>query len=272
MNVFDRLKNTVDNLTGETLGSTNTADNGKKQSKKSGFSIPGFSKKKTEEEELLYYDGITEHTNEYIYNEDNYSDDVSSYMPTEDNGSHPVLELLNIPITRTTEGLLTSTEVENIEFTLTSPTGLAVEEVSNFLFKIEQTLDAYVKLLNEKNQDFIKLLAQCEKLEQEILSMKQENELSSLIGSRLKEEDKLRQEIVNLRLENEQLLEKLRSLDATKQIFSSVKKKHEENKHVMSFPEIKKQPVEEKVVINQTKNEVKKNQDAFSSLMDELDF
>ena len=102
--------------------------------------------------------------------------------------------------------------------------------------------------------------------------MKQENELSSLIGSRLKEEDKLRQEIVNLRLENEQLLEKLRSLDATKQIFSSVKKKHEENKHVMSFPEIKKQPVEEKVVINQTKNEVKKNQDAFSSLMDELDF
>ena len=271
MNVFDRLKNTVDNLTGETLGSTNTTDNGKKQSKKSGFSIPGFSKKKTEEE-LLYYDGITEHTNEYIYNEDDYNDDVSSYIPIEDNGSHPVLELLNIPITRTTEGLLTSTEVENIEFTLTSPTGLAVEEVSNFLFKIEQTLDAYVKLLNEKNQDFIKLLAQCEKLEQEILSMKQENELSSLIGSRLKEEDKLRQEIVNLRLENEQLLEKLRSLDATKQIFSSVKKKHEENKHVMSFPEIKKQPVEEKVVINQTKNEVKKNQDAFSSLMDELDF
>ena len=52
----------------------------------------------------------------------------------------------------------------------------------------------------------------------------------------------------------------------------SVKKKHEENKHVMSFPEIKKQPLEEKVVINQTKNEVKKNQDAFSSLMDELDF
>ena len=40
----------------------------------------------------------------------------------------------------------------------------------------------------------------------------------------------------------------------------------------MSFPEIKKQPVEEKVVINQDKEEVKKNQDAFSNLMDELDF
>ena len=270
MNVFDRLKNTVDNLTGETLGSTNTAN--KKQSKKSGFSIPGFSKKKTEEE-LLYYDGITEHTNEYIYNEDDYNDDVSAFTPRENNDSHPVLELLNIPITRTADGLLTSTEVENVEFTLTSPTGLAVEEVSNFLFKIEQTLDSYVRLLNERNQDFIKLLAQCEKLEQEIISMKQENELSSLIGTRLKEEDRLRQEIVNLRLENEQLLSKLQALDATKQIFSSVKQKQQETKkQPMSFPEIKKQPVEEKVVINQDKEEVKKNQDAFSNLMDELDF
>lgn len=269
MNVFDRLKNTVDNLTGETLGSTNTA----KKGKKNGFSIPGFSKKKTEEEEeLLYYDGITEHTNEYIYNEDEYNDDVSAFTPRENNDSHPVLELLNIPITRTADGLLTSTEVENIEFTLTSPTGLAVEEVSNFLFKIEQTLDAYVRLLNERNQDFIKLLAQCEKLEQEIISMKQENELSSLIGTRLKEEDRLRQEIVNLRLENEQLLSKLQALDATKQIFSSVKQKQETKKQPMSFPEIKKQPVEEKVVINQAKEEVKQNQDAFSNLMDELDF
>lgn len=272
MNVFDRLKNTVDNLTGETLGSTNTANNGKKQSKKSGFSIPGFSKKKTEEDELLYYDGITEHTNEYIYNEDDYNDDVSAFTPRENNDSHPVLELLNIPITRTADGLLTSTEVENVEFTLTSPTGLAVEEVSNFLFKIEQTLDSYVRLLNERNQDFIKLLAQCEKLEQEIISMKQENELSSLIGTRLKEEDRLRQEIVNLRLENEQLLSKLQALDAAKQIFSSVKQKQETKKQPMSFPEIKKQPVEEKVVINQDKEEVKKNQDAFSNLMDELDF
>jgi hypothetical protein len=268
MNVFDRLKNTVDNLTGETLGSTNTA----KKGKKNGFSIPGFSKKKTEEEELLYYDGITEHTNEYIYNEDEYNDDVSAFTPRENNDSHPVLELLNIPITRTADGLLTSTEVENVEFTLTSPTGLAVEEVSNFLFKIEQTLDAYVRLLNERNQDFIKLLAQCEKLEQEIISMKQENELSSLIGTRLKEEDRLRQEIVNLRLENEQLLSKLQALDATKQIFSSVKQKQETKKQPMSFPEIKKQPVEEKVVINQAKEEVKQNQDAFSNLMDELDF
>lgn len=272
MNVFDRLKNTVDNLTGETLGSTNTTNNGKKQSKKSGFSIPGFSKKKTEEDELLYYDGITEHTNEYIYNEDDYNDDVSAFTPRENNDSHPVLELLNIPITRTADGLLTSTEVENVEFTLTSPTGLAVEEVSNFLFKIEQTLDAYVRLLNERNQDFIKLLAQCEKLEQEIISMKQENELSSLIGTRLKEEDRLRQEIVNLRLENEQLLSKLQALDATKQIFSSVKQKQETKKQPMSFPEIKKQPVEEKVVINQAKEEVKQNQDTFSNLMDELDF
>ena len=269
MNVFDRLKNTVDNLTGETLGSTNTAN--KKQTKKSGFSIPGFSKKKTEEE-LLYYDGITEHTNEYIYNEDDYNDDVSAFTPRENNDSHPVLELLNIPITRTADGLLTSTEVENVEFTLTSPTGLAVEEVSNFLFKIEQTLDSYVRLLNERNQDFIKLLAQCEKLEQEIISMKQENELSSLIGTRLKEEDRLRQEIVNLRLENEQLLSKLQALDATKQIFSSVKQKQETKKQPMSFPEIKKQPVEEKVVINQAKEEVKQNQDTFSNLMDELDF
>lgn len=269
MNVFDRLKNTVDNLTGETLGSTNTAN--KKQTKKSGFSIPGFSKKKTEEE-LLYYDGITEHTNEYIYNEDDYNDDVSAFTPRENNDSHPVLELLNIPITRTVDGLLTSTEVENVEFTLTSPTGLAVEEVSNFLFKIEQTLDSYVRLLNERNQDFIKLLAQCEKLEQEIISMKQENELSSLIGTRLKEEDRLRQEIVNLRLENEQLLSKLQALDATKQIFSSVKQKQETKKQPMSFPEIKKQPVEEKVVINQAKEEVKQNQDTFSNLMDELDF
>lgn len=268
MNVFDRLKNTVDNLTGETLGSTNTA----KKGKKNGFSIPGFSKKKIEEEELLYYDGITEHTNEYIYNEDEYNDDVSAFTPRENNDSHPVLELLNIPITRTADGLLTSTEVENVEFTLTSPTGLAVEEVSNFLFKIEQTLDAYVRLLNERNQDFIKLLAQCEKLEQEIISMKQENELSSLIGTRLKEEDRLRQEIVNLRLENEQLLSKLQALDATKQIFSSVKQKQETKKQPMSFPEIKKQPVEEKVVINQAKEEVKQNQDAFSNLMDELDF
>ena len=102
--------------------------------------------------------------------------------------------------------------------------------------------------------------------------MKQENELSSLIGTRLKEEDRLRQEIVNLRLENEQLLSKLQALDATKQIFSSVKQKQETKKQPMSFPEIKKQPVEEKVVINQDKEEVKKNQDAFSNLMDELDF
>lgn len=101
--------------------------------------------------------------------------------------NHPVLEFLGIEIDINIKDLIQEKDIDEVEFTLTAPTGLDPLEVEKFLDKVRDSISGYKQILKQKEIDFQKLLNEFVELESKYVSSKHDNEMA-IFESYLNEE------------------------------------------------------------------------------------
>lgn len=123
--------------------------------------------------------------------------------------TYPVLEVFKIKRTIDLNDFISPEAIEDVEFTLTAPTGINPDEVEHF---VDYVLAEVIKLraaLVERQESFERILEEHAIIEQKLIDKQQESELTSLIVNTKSNEEKLREQLVNLRLENQELKNRL---------------------------------------------------------------
>lgn len=125
------------------------------------------------------------------------------------------LNLMNIPIKTDLEKLRTAEELDDIEFTMTAPTGLSVNEVENYVESTILEVVQYRELLEKRDRDIITLADEIERIQALLLKNQEENQLADLIKNSHSKESKLSEEITDLRIENAKLKNEIKLLKQT---------------------------------------------------------
>lgn len=177
-----------------------------------------------------------------------------------ENKTYPVLDLLGIARNVNVNGLVTSEDIENTEFSLTAPTGIDPSEVERFCALLEHDISRYRAIIETRQQDFELLLKEVIKLEQELVDKQQESELANFIIDQKSSEERLKEELIELRLENQELKHKLSSFE---------EKQAKEKPRRPEFSR-KKSPNQEKKFSKSLQQNVKNEENSFDDLLREL--
>ena len=125
------------------------------------------------------------------------------------NKAEGLLKLIGVELEPQIGNLITPDDVENVEFSVTAPTGLNAEEVEQFCDSVQRDISVYLNIIESRQIDFLKLLEHCGELEKKLVEQREESQLASYIVQGSSDEDKLRDKIANLQIENMELKEKL---------------------------------------------------------------
>lgn len=192
------------------------------------------------------------------------------------------LQVLKIKPESNLRGLITPREIGDVEFELIAPTGLNPRQVSGFCNKVERDVYKYIKIIEERDKDVMKLAEENSRLQDELQETKQNSELTQFINSTADETNKLQETIVELRLENRNLQEKVKRLIA--QSHDTKLPQIEEKKSASSLPDMGKSLSDdsEKGNVQEKKSSLEDKiskslvsdipiKDDFQSLLDEID-
>lgn len=123
--------------------------------------------------------------------------------------TYPVLDIFKIQRSINLDDFVTPEMIENVEFTLTAPTGINPDEVERFMDYIVGEVIKLREALQERQSSFECILEEHATIEQKLIDKQQESELTSLIVNTKSKEEKLREQLVNLQLENQDLRNQL---------------------------------------------------------------
>ena len=129
------------------------------------------------------------------------------------NKAERLLKLIGVELEPQIGNLITPNDVENVEFSVTAPTGLNAEEVEQFCDSVQRDISVYLNIIESRQIDFLKLLEHCGELEKKLVEQREESQLASYIVQGSSDEDKLRDKIANLQIENMELKEKLANFE-----------------------------------------------------------
>lgn len=129
------------------------------------------------------------------------------------NKAEGLLKLIGVELEPQIGNLITPNDVENVEFSVTAPTGLNAEEVEQFCDSVQRGISVYLNIIESRQIDFLKLLEHCGELEKKLVEQREESQLASYIVQGSSDEDKLRDKIANLQIENMELKEKLANFE-----------------------------------------------------------
>lgn len=129
------------------------------------------------------------------------------------NKAEGLLKLIGVELEPQIGNLITPNDVENVEFSVTAPTGLNAEEVEQFCDSVQRDISVYLNIIESRQIDFLKLLEHCGELEKKLVEQREESQLASYIVQGSSDEDKLRDKIANLQIENMELKEKLANFE-----------------------------------------------------------
>ena len=129
------------------------------------------------------------------------------------NKAEGLLKLIGVELEPQIGNLITPDDVENVEFSVTAPTGLNAEEVEQFCDSVQRDISVYLNIIKSRQIDFLKLLEHCGELEKKLVEQREESQLASYIVQGSSDEDKLRDKIANLQIENMELREKLANFE-----------------------------------------------------------
>lgn len=129
------------------------------------------------------------------------------------NKAEGLLKLIGVELEPQIGNLITPDDVENVEFSVTAPTGLNAEEVEQFCDSVQRDISVYLNIIESRQIDFLKLLEHCGELEKKLVEQREESQLASYIVQGSSDEDKLRDKIANLQIENMELREKLANFE-----------------------------------------------------------
>lgn len=129
------------------------------------------------------------------------------------NKAEGLLKLIGVELEPQIGNLITPDDVENVEFSVTAPTGLNAEEVEQFCDSVQRDISVYLNIIESRQIDFLKLLEHCGELEKKLVEQREESQLASYIVQGSSDEDKLRDKIANLQIENMELKEKLANFE-----------------------------------------------------------
>lgn len=129
------------------------------------------------------------------------------------NKAEGLLKLIGVELEPQIGNLITPNDVENVEFSVTAPTGLNAEEVEQFCDSVQRDISVYLNIIESRQIDFLKLLEHCGELEKKLVEQREESQLASYIVQGSSDEDKLRDKIANLQIENMELREKLANFE-----------------------------------------------------------
>lgn len=192
---------------------------------------------------------------------------------TANDDESPVLQFLDIPRRIDLSGLATPDTIENVEFTLSVPSGINPDEVEKFLNYLQKDLSRLYRRIAVREEDFDKLLTETNRLQDRIIETNQKRSMLAALDQDKGVVDKLKDEIVDLRMKNVNLQNEVNKYKVMEKEFEKLKIKEE-----IRAEEEKKQIKVDDVKINSKKQNVNvaskgidKDMDAFSRLIDDID-
>lgn len=106
--------------------------------------------------------------------------------------------------------LVTPNEIDNIEFTVTIPSGLSVDEVGRFCDKMVEQVSYYRNMLRKLNQDKEILIDEIVNMDQQVLDEKSFAQIDNMMNKDI-ELERLQDALINAQTENSQLKTQLNS-------------------------------------------------------------
>lgn len=177
------------------------------------------------------------------------------------------LEFIDIPAE-----IVTSSDIDNVEFELIAPVGLDPNQVAPFLDKVELDIEQIYSLFEKNKENFNKLMKEYNSLENKYIAQRQELELTTIFNTSKSEEDKLKDQIFELKLEIQEL----------KTVNDNLKRELKKVKYTRPQETVSKQntiipkiPVEKPSKTKNEKNKAQKEEhktsdDVFNDLMEDL--
>lgn len=123
-----------------------------------------------------------------------------------------LLDIYNIDKISNIEDLLSSEDVDNVEFTLIAPTGLDPKEVSKFLNEVSYSINEYISIIKNRDREIQLLSKANSELEDKLEDEKQSSDFAQMISNRDNKEAELQEKMLNLQIENENIKNKYNAL------------------------------------------------------------
>lgn len=219
-----------------------------------------------------------------IEKNDIYSTEESELNTNKEKGlDSAVLDILKISNTINLEGLITPDDIEQVEFSLSMPSGIDPGEVETFLNRVQKDLSKIYTRIRDREEDFDKLVRETDRLQTRIVEINQSRSMLDTLNKNKDTIDSLKNQIIDLRIENTTLKSTIDKYEAMKQELEKMKlqeeiRKEEENKKTQKIKEVKKleeqhnDKVDEEMELLKSfqKNKPKENKDIFSSLVDDI--
>jgi len=147
--------------------------------------------------------------------------------------NNPMLKALNISANVDWHGTNNISEFEDVEFTRVAPVGIDIPEVERYAEKCITEIKTLRKILEKRQNDFIKLLQEAEILQNKIIAKTHEEELTQSVLDKHEKENELKEKIMALQLENNQLKHKIEKFELTNSFLTSTPE----------LPSLKKNPL-----------------------------
>lgn len=127
----------------------------------------------------------------------------------------PVLTFIGVEKDFHYGNLITTQDIENLEFDQVAPVGIDPGQVQQFCDRMISDVRQYRALLEKRQDDFLKLLAEAQRLSDKLANQGQESEFASFMKEQSDDKESLMEQLTDLKLENQELKAKLSSLDRT---------------------------------------------------------
>lgn len=123
-----------------------------------------------------------------------------------------LLDIYNIDKVSNIDSLLSSEDVDNVEFTLIAPTGLDPKEVAKFLNEVSYSISEYISIIENRDREIQLLSKANSELEDKLEDEKQSSDFAQMISNRDNKEAELQEKMLNLQIENENIKNKYNAL------------------------------------------------------------
>ena len=239
MSILDKVKGSISNLGNETIGEVDEVKlkpkktqeikekpkkepKPKKEKKESKINLNQLFKKTKKEENPVYIQEekiVEEITSPEVVSFDSVS--VTNTSTKLNLKNNPMLETLNISANVDWHGTNSLEEFENVEFSRVAPVGIDIPEVERFADKCISEIKTLRRIIEKRQNDFIKLLQEAENLQNKIIEKAYEEELTQSVLDRHEKEQELKEKIMALQLENNQLKHKIEKFELTTSFLTS---------------------------------------------------
>ncbi len=231
MSIFDKVKGSISNLGNETIGKVDEVklkeektpknkEKNKKEKKESKLNLNQLLKTPKKEEKPVYIQ--EEKIVEEITSPEVVSFGSVANTSTKLNFKNsPMLEALNTSANVDWHGTNSLEEFENVEFSMVAPVGIDASEVERFADKCVSEIKTLRRIIEKRQQDFLKLLQEAEALQNKIIAKNHEEELTQSVLEKQEKEQELKEKIISLQLENNQLKHKIEKFELTNSFITS---------------------------------------------------